>query len=282
MRVRARFTLPVALVIAALAAWAQPAGATEIENYALESVSASLSSSQAGAHADFTTTFKLTEKQNKPYALTRDIEFHLPPGLIGNPQGIPRCTVIQLGDEVNTSKCPVGSQVGVSDITVGDPINGTLTEPIYNMTPPGGDVVARLGFFAGLYPAFVNLRVDPNDYSIVAAVEGAPAAAEVLGGETTIWGVPAAPVHDGLRLTPVEAREHKLPKEGRSAGLPETPFLSNPTDCSLQRQLTVTARSYQLPDQSSTMSAPFPQITGCGKLTFEPIFKAIPTNPEAA
>jgi hypothetical protein len=270
------------LVFAALALWAQPAGAAEFDKYALESVSASLSSSQAGAHADFTNTFQLAEKENNPYALTRDVEFHLPPGLIGNPQGVPRCSVVQFGNRPIESQCPVGSQIGVSNIAVGDPLHTVLTEPLYNMTPPGGNVVARFGFYAGLYPAFVDVRVDPTDYSLVASVEGAPSAAKLLGGETTIWGVPAAPIHDGLRLTPVEAREHTLPKEGRSAGLPETPFLSNPTDCSLQRQLIVTARSYQLPDQPSTMSAPFPQITGCSKLTFEPIFKAIPTNPEAA
>jgi len=282
MRARASFLLPVALVVAALVAWAQPATATEFEKYALESVSASLSTTQAGAHADFTTTFHLTEKENNPYALTKDVEFHLPPGMIGNPQGIPRCTVAQLGNEPATSGCPVGSQVGVSDITVGEPLYTTVTEPLYNMTPPGGDVVARFGFFAALYPAFINVRVDPIDYSIIASAEGAPSSAELLGGETTIWGVPAAPVHDELRLTPVEAGKHELPKGGRAAGLPEAPFLSNPTDCSLSRQLTVTARSYQLPNQPSTMSARFPQITGCGKLSFEPIFKVTPTNPEAA
>jgi hypothetical protein len=37
-----------------------------------------------------------------------------------------------------------------------------------------------------------------------------------------------------------------------------------------------------LPGSPSKLSAPFPQITGCGKLSFKPIFSATPTNPEAS
>jgi hypothetical protein len=262
---------------------AAPASAAgEFEKYALESVSAELSSAQAGAHADFTTIFELSENMGEPYALTRDVEVHLPPGMIGNPQGIPRCTVAQLGNLPEESECPVSSQVGISRITVTGTIFGTFIEPIYNMPSPGGDVVARLGFYAGLYPAFLNVRVDPIDYSLVATIENAPSAAGVLRAETTLWGVPAAPSHDEERLTPLEAINNETPPGGREAGLPEAPFLSNPTDCSTSRQITVTARSYQLPEAPSTMSAPFPQITGCGKLVFNPGFTAIPTNPEAS
>ena len=39
------------------------AHAAEWEKYELESVSSSLSTTQAGAHADFTTSFRLTEKE---------------------------------------------------------------------------------------------------------------------------------------------------------------------------------------------------------------------------
>jgi len=267
----------------ALALGAGSAGAAdEFERYEVEAVSASLSSLQAGAHADFTTFFKLSDQGGKPFALTRDVEVHLPPGMIGNPQGIPRCTVAQLGNEPPKSECPIASQVGATQIRVASPLFKTITEPIYNMTPPGGDIVARFGFFAALYPAFINVRVDPTDYSLVASIEGAPSAAELLEASTTLWGVPAAHSHDAERLTPDEGVHGELPAGGRESGLPEAPFLSNPTDCSLQRQITVTARSYQLPDRPSSKTADFPQITGCGKLSFEPKFTITPTNPEAA
>ncbi|HET8815693.1 MAG TPA: hypothetical protein VFM51_12165 [Solirubrobacterales bacterium] len=207
----------------------------------------------------------------------------LPPGMIGNPQAIPRCTVDQLGELPEESECPLDSQVGISAVTVLNPVSGTFTEPVYNMEPPKGlDIVARFGFFAAVYPTFINVRVDPSDYSLIASVEGAPSAAGLLEATTTLWGVPAASSHDGLRLTPLEARNHETPEDGREATLPEAPFLSNPTDCSLEREMTITARSYQLPDQPSSMTVSFPQISGCGKLAFEPTFSAVATNSEAA
>jgi hypothetical protein len=273
--------LGIALLVSS--AFVGSAAAGEPENYALETVAAELSDIQAGAHADLITTFALTEDEGKPHAQTRDIEVALPPGMIGNPQGIPRCTVAQLGTAPEKSECPVASQVGVTEITLGGTISGTLTEPIYNMDPPdSSDVVARLGLFAGAYPAFINVRVDPIDYSLVAVIEGAPSASGLIAATTTLWGVPAASIHDQDRLTPKEAINNESPLGGRPAGLPPAPFLSNPTDCSLQRQMTVTARSYQLPDRPSTMSAPFPQIVGCQKLSFDPTFTAVPTNPESA
>lgn len=258
--------------------------ATEFDKYALESVDASLSTTQAGAHADLTTFFSVTRKEGLPYAFTKDVEVHLPPGMIGNPQSVPRCTVAQLGEDTEESECPLSSQVGVTEVRVIAPISATFLEPVYNMPAPAdSDIVARFGFFAGFYPAFINVRVDPTDYSLVATVEGAPSAAGLLEARTTIWGIPASPIHDLERLTPYEAgRQERPAAPGPPAGLPEAPFLSNPTDCTLQRQVTTTVRSYQLPQAPSTMSAPFPQITGCAKLDFTPRFSVTPTNPEAS
>lgn len=281
----AKRAVTIVLLLAATASIfdAGPAtAAEEFEKYKLESVSVELSNTQAGAHADLTTTFSLSQKEGEPYAQTRDIEVQAPPGLIGNPQGIPRCTVAQLGNAPEESECPVDSQIGVSEVTVAGLVSGTFTEPIYNMEPPGGDVVARFGFYAAAYPAFLNFRVDPIDYSLIATLESAPSAAGLVSASTTLWGVPAAESHNLERLTPLEAINGETPPGGRKAGLPEAPFLSNPTDCGASRKITVTARSYQLPDQPSTMSAPFPQIIGCSKLIFEPSFTAVPTNPEAS
>ncbi len=272
--------LLTALCAVGLALAGQASAAEEFEKYEVKSVGASLSSNQAGAHADMTIFFALSEeeKEHKPFARTRDLFVSLPPGVIGNPQNFPRCTIAQLGEEPKKSECPQDSQVGVSEVTLAE--LGTLIEPVYNLPSPGGDVVARFGLFAGPYPAVINVRVNPLDYSLVAAVEGAPAAAELISAKTTLWGVPAAESHDELRLTPLEAANRETPV-GRKSGQPEAPFLSNPTDCSLKREVSVKAVSYQLPSAPSSKSAPFPQISGCGKLSFSPSLTVIPTNPEA-
>ncbi|HVT00297.1 MAG TPA: hypothetical protein VHE08_07265 [Solirubrobacterales bacterium] len=277
----------ISLVLAAMASWfalaASPALAIEeFDRYAVESASASLSSTQAGAHADLTVGFALAQKAGEPYGLTRDIFFSLPAGVIGNPQQLQRCTLVQFGEAPAESRCPVSSQVGVSEVTLGGLNAGTFLEPVYNMAPPGGDVVARFALFAGPYPVLVNIRVDPIDYSLTAAIEGAASVASLIGAQSTFWGVPAARSHDALRLTPLEALEFKTPPGGREAGAPEVPFMTNPTDCATQRRLTVTAVSYQLPGQPKSATTPFPQITGCGLPAFEAQMSLTPTSVEAA
>ena len=279
---RAVVKLLAAAALALLVSAPPVLAAEEFDKYAIESAAVSLSSAQAGVHADMTISFELSEKGGQPYAITRDVTIELPPGAIGNPQAVPTCSVAELGNDLFESHCPFSSQVGFVAIRAGEPLNGSFVEPIYNMEPPNsGDIIARFGFIAAKWPAFVNVRVDPSDYSVVATAEGVPSSAALISSETTIWAVPADPVHDADRLTPEEAFAGEKPPGGRPAGIPEAPFLSNPTDCSLQRQLTITATSYQLPQAPSTMSVPYPQIGGCGKLDFDPIFSLLPTNPEA-
>ncbi|HET8955967.1 MAG TPA: hypothetical protein VFN18_09950 [Solirubrobacterales bacterium] len=272
------------LALSLLGVWAPGASAAEeFEKFGVDSVFAELSNRQAGYHADMTLGVGLTRNGNLPYALPRDIEIKLPPGMIGNTQGIPRCTVDQLGNGPSDSACPFDAQVGVTTVRVLQPHAGVYTEPVYNMVPPkGSDVVARLGFIAVGWPAFINVKVDPNDYSVISTVEGVPSIAGLSEAVTTLWGVPASPDHDNERITPQEAITGETPPGGREAHTPEAPFLSNPTACGQQREVRVTARSYQLPDQPSTKFAPFPEISGCGRLEFAPTFTAVLTNPEAS
>jgi hypothetical protein len=267
-----------ALSMIAVSVASASAAPEEFDKFAIESVSANLSDSQAGAHADMTIGIKLATEGNVPYARLRDAEIELPPGVIGNPQAVPFCTVEQFGSET----CPFASQVGTSLVHVIQPIPGFINEPVYNLPPPeSGDVVARLGFVAAVGPAIINLHVDPTDFGLIATVEGVTSASGLSQATTTIWGVPSDPVHDLDRITPLEAYQGGGPAKGRSVP-PSGPFLSNPTDCSTARQVRVTARSYQLPDQPVTATAPFPEITGCSRLSFAPSFTTAATNPEAA
>jgi hypothetical protein len=274
----------VVLLVLTSAIFAGSASAAEeFDKYALESASVSLSSSQAGAHADLTTSFKLTEKEGVTYAATRDVDIRLPAGVFGNPQAVPTCTIEQLEPlPERGSACPQDSQVGVIEITLSAPQRGTFIEPVYNIAPPAGqsDMVARFGFIALVAPALINLRLDPVTHTVVASAEGAPSIVRLVGARTTIWGVPADPIHNEERMTPREAGEGKTPLGGRAPGVPPVPFLSNPTDCSQQRQVTVTARSYPLPDRPSSMTVPFPQITGCGLIEFNPSVSLRPTTSE--
>lgn len=262
-----------------------PASAhADFDDYALESAESSLSSYQAGAHADFVTSFVLTtDGTGAPDAETRDVQITLPPGLIGDPAAFPKCTAVELGPNPPASECPIDAQVGVAELEIHNP-STTVHEPIYNMPTPGGNVVARLGFFAALFPEVINVRVHPeDDYRLTATVEGAAAAAGLVRATTTIWGVPALPRHDAERVTPAEAEQGELPPGGgRSSTLPPVPFLSNPTRCGVPLEVGISAVSYQRPEMVSAKTLTLPALSGCGSVAFQPSFDATPTSREAA
>ncbi len=272
----------LALFAGALAPVAQAAEElNEPQEYRIEEASVSLSTTQAGAHPDFTNSFRLSEKEGSPYALTRDIVVALPPGLFGNPEAFPTCTTLQLGSRVEESNCPIDSQVGSSDVTLGGGNAGTIAnEPVYNMPPPGGDVVARFGLYAGPFPVIINIRLDPETEALIASIEGASAGAAFIGASTTFWGVPSSPAHDLERITPLESQSGSGPPKGRKSTLPEVPFMTNPTGCEAGREVGFTLRSYQLPDQPQQKSAPFPQLTGCESLEFNPTAALKPTTSQ--
>ena len=267
----------LALLIASDASLA----AEEYDQYRIESASTSLSDSQAGAHADFTTEIRLSSNAGVAYAKTKDVIVALPPGLVGNPEAFPACTAAQLGNGPAASKCPQEAQVGTTTITISGSSPGTFVgEPVYNMPVPGGDIAARFGFFAGIYPIFLNVRLDPETNSLVASVENAPSGAELIEATTTFWGVPASPLHDHERFTPIEVSESKQPPDARPSTLPEVPFMTNPTSCGEGRQVSIAVISYQLPQTQSRITVPFPDITGCGALEFNPTTSLRPTTSQ--
>jgi len=266
--------------------------------YDFSSVAASRTMSQAGAHPDVTITFTLKTDPNspaeqfgrhEPFAQTRSVSVGLPPGLVGNPNSVSKCTTEQLAT-VFTGEggegCPQDSQVGVTKIEL---YNGTptLTEPIYNMEAPGGNgnIVARLGLLAGTLPNYINIRVrSDGDYGLTASLEGLPAPEILISATTTIWGVPADHSHDRERLTAQEAWVPLLRSESppRASGLSPKPFMTNATQCGAPQEVVFRADTYQLPDQFVTTSASLPETSGCGLIAFEPSLGVTPTTHAAA
>jgi hypothetical protein len=298
-----RRTTLAAIAALALIAVAMPMGAAAAEEcsleprtacFGIESVEAALSSTQAGEHPDLTFTFDI-EKDPKSkenvfnlkdgYAATRNVRIDLPPGLTGDPNVLglsQQCTVEGLTTWASGGGCPNGSQVGVTKIfAYGLPL--TFTEPVYMMTPPGGDVVARLGFIAGIFPTFVDLRVrSESDYGIVADITDASAVAKLIRAETTTWGVPSDPSHDTKRMTPIEAFNGAASSSPRPPGSRPLPFMTNPTRCGVPLAIAASASSWVFPDLFDEKSAPFPPISGCEKLPFGPQLSAQPTSRRAA
>ena len=281
-------TLAAALAIAALGFAAAAQG--DPANYGIESVGASLTTSQAGDHADFTSDVTLKTENFELPALTRDISVELPQGLLANPTAVPKCSAVQfvstdVEDKSNATGCPRESQIGVTHIVFSNGQEGTsdFIEPVFNLQPSPGEP-ARLGFIALNYPILIDTQLRP-DYGVTAMVKGADTLATLFKTETTLWGVPAAKIHDGERMTPYEAAHNhgaiETPTGTRQSGLAPVPFMFNPTRCGVSLPLRATAVSYQLPDVISEGFASLPPLTGCDLLDFKPQISLRPTTTQA-
>jgi hypothetical protein len=261
--------------------------------FGVESVDASLSTDQAGAHPDLSFSFDVSkDPESKPnifglkdsYATTRVVRFELPPGLIGDPNvlGVPQqCTVEELVSwNQPGGGCPNGSQVGLTKIYAYD-LSATFTEPVYMMAPPEGEVIARLGFVAGIFATFVDFKVrSEGDYGLTAQITDASAEARLIRADTTTWGVPADASHDTERCTALEAFNGCVTSVKRPPGSRPLPFMTNPTRCGVPVFLSVNASSWVDPELNpdKEMVAPFPPITGCNKLPYGPSLTVSPTN----
>jgi len=298
---RATLLASAALTALALALAAPAAGAEapcelipRSQCFGIESIAAALSNTEAGAHPDLTFSFDIKkDPESKPnavglkdsYAPTRNVRIELPPGLIGNPNvlGVPQqCTVEELlSYNEPGGGCPNGSQIGVANVFVHE-VSGTFLEPIYMMAPPGGDVAARVGTIAAVFPTFIDFRVrSEGDYGLTADVTDASAEARLIRLETTTWGIPADPSHDTERCTPIEAIHFCQVSPARPPGSRPLPFFTNPTRCGVPLEMRAAASSWVEPQRFDTASASFPQITGCNKLPFGPDLTVEPTSHQA-
>jgi hypothetical protein len=264
--------------------------ATEEFPFEIELFGAKGSDPAAGEHPNITTSFVLTHGFNKISGLPEtdarpgEISISLPPGLLGNVNAVPKCDT---GHLIAFAACPIDSQVGVNEILATGFKKGT--EPIYNIEPPHpNEEIARFGFMAFLYPAFIDVKVKTaSDYSVTATVHDPPAQAALVEAKTTLWGNPADSSHDSQRLTAREATECFGPSLGtacqqpegkREVDLPPTAFFTNPSACQ-PMPLGLQVKSYQRPGEVFTASTEMDPITDCVGLPFAPEFSAEATNP---
>jgi hypothetical protein len=210
----------------------------------------------------------------------RDAFVNLPPGLIGNPQAVPRCS--HQSFEGNVPHCPGSTQVGVLRANVVGV--GEIIGPVYNLVPPPG-VAAQLGFSSISFNSLQYASVDSEKaYGISVAAPNVPI--EISSITETIWGLPADSGNDAERDCFVAAQgvTHGCPSDA-----PLLPFLTMPASCSGPLETTVGLDSKQNPGVfvSETVSAldaagqPAP-MTGCDAVPFAPKISSQPTSALAS
>jgi hypothetical protein len=264
---------------------------------------------RAGSHPyQLTTTFGLNQSDDprKPPALPRNLEFKLPPGLIGNATIVAQCSTNDFGHILEggiINLCPSNTAIGVATVTVDEPTNlGLLTYvvPLFNLPPAVGEP-ARFGFVAAKVPVILDtsVRSGPGeDYGVTVSVNNITQLVNFLGSIVTFWGAPGDPSHDSARGWTCLAGGHWTagsinPCEPQKQINPSA-FLTLPTDCAAPFATTVegeswtdpthpaasdlSALSYSLQDASGRPLG----LTGCNQLPFSPTIAAEPTTNSAS
>ena len=111
-------------------------------------------------------------------ALTKNIHFKLPPGLVGNAKAVEQCTDAEFGvlEENDRNTCPEGSAVGVADVTFNAPSDtglefGNSLTPVFNLVPGPGEP-ARFGFEILHVPVILDTSVRTGeDYGATVSVK---------------------------------------------------------------------------------------------------------------
>ena len=272
------------------------------------------STTQAGGHPDLEISFAVSNRvlENKQSPCDcedpKDITVHLPTGFIGNPHATPQCTLA----EFSANECPIDAQVGAVRIhpTGGVGLSCCFDSVVYNLVPPPQDP-GLLGFKIVLFgsPQFTVLSARTGgDYGLDAEVTSIFHAFPLEEFQEVLWGVPADPSHDPLRLNPEfnpngpgqTAFIGELCDENgalssddpstvqqfcgarqippSSSNSPLTPFLQNPTVCSSPLLASLEVLSY---DGGTTKAEEsWPQPSGCDQLSFNPSLYAQPTTTE--
>src|SRR6188472_103687 len=236
---------------------------------------------QAGAHPHtafvefFTNT--LLDPKGAEYSAEdfQDVITELPPGVVGNPQALPRCTQQQLV----TSNCPAASQVGTVKIWFANFADPSKV-PLYNVQPSfGTPALLSFNYLNTLVQVYVKLR-SGDDYGVRVIAKNAPQTLPVKGVTFTVWGVPGDPSHTDERQCPGAAINY-----GCAGETPPKPFFTLPTSCTGPVETFLELTTWQGHSDSGSFIShdngipPNPiGAEGCSAVDFSPTLEARPTT----
>jgi hypothetical protein len=219
---------------------------------------------QAGGHPfEASTTMRFNRYPHPVYGADwpeeplKDTIVDLPPGLIGNPQAVPKCTI----DKVVANLCPPVSQVGLlTIISSAKGLENLLFSglPVYNMVAPLG-APARFGI--GVFGTFIavdaKLRSD-GDYGVSLASREISEGLAINELKFTFWGIPGDPRHTPFRHCGTGELQPPVYGPSCDAGVANPPALITlPTACTAPGEgLTTTlhADSWFHPGEFDTAS----------------------------
>ena len=208
----------------------------------------------AGAHADVTiaTSFPPYDAASPPQR-PRNITFHLPPGLAGDPFATARCKEA----DYRADACPAATRVGSVAATATAlitilPVKQDVTGDLYNLVPAGNEP-ARLGAVLRPTGGLLGKLFVPTVIKARASDGGLDSVVTDLPTEL-----------NGIQLY-TERMAFTL--QGRPPG-GKGPFMRNPTSCG-PATTTAVATPYGTPATAVTKTSSFTP-TACDALPFAP------------
>lgn len=230
------------------------------------------SDTQAGDHPyALTTTLDFPQGEiparqsgqpGKSVQVPKDIEIDLPPGLVGNPEATPRCTIV----EVFAKSCRANTRVGTFFVNFAQGLFEVENSafPIYNVIPEHG-YPAEFGFFAeGVErPVFLYATVGPApEFRVHISAPDILLSAEVRDVIVTFFGNPES--QDGETTSP-------------------TAFLTNPSSCATSLEAEANVYTWEEPSIAIEPRgvAQAKQIFGCSRLQFHPSLSVLPEDTNA-
>jgi hypothetical protein len=261
---------------------------------------------QAGSHPFQLTTslaFNEAETPSQPPAFAKDVQINLPPGLIGNAQGIPECADTQFTQTTqegsNSNLCPDASAIGVASVNLFARVNNqegpiAFAVPVFNLVPAAGEP-ARFGFEVEKAPVVIDTSVRTGtDYGVVAHISNLSQLTIIRSSVVTLWGVPGDGAHglargwncvDGGYF--FEQTEPLLPVCGDTGEAEPRPFLRLPTSCTGPLSASVAVDSWEDPTtpigyEPSSFGHQDVSLDGCSALPFSPEFLATPDMHSAS
>jgi len=248
------------------------------------------SSFQAGAHADWVTSFDFAHEANgTTFNDARTLINELPAGFDASDTAVPTCTDAQLVvanlSAAGVPDCPIASQVGQVSIELFAASTNVerVTVPVYNMEVTSFGVAAELGFRTAFFTQVVPIAVRGGDTGLTAETLNIVKAGEPHNVTFTVWGMPAASEHDAQRgelCGELGGGCHNAFGAPQPAGIPVKPFLSNPTSCGLY-EARMRADSWEEASPGVQASFRGGPITGCDRVQFDPSIEVQPSTRSA-
>jgi hypothetical protein len=198
----------------------------------------------------------------EPEGAVKNIRVDLPPGLAGNPEALPKCSVAAF----QSDECKPDTQVGTTELTAFDGVNDlTVSGAVYNLEQPPG-LALDFGIHVAVEPLVsVHIYLEghvswSSDFHEYFEIHNVPKEGELLG-----------------KKVPLAVLKSKLIFNGR-AGMGD--FLTLPSECSATTTSYLEVESWEGQISRTQTHTPV-GVEGCGKVPFKPTAEVKPETAQS-